>query len=112
MDTVRVDSIVEVFLNSSFIGSTAGANIDDANGEMKVIAETRPRRTHFLAWGKLSGFLASSCDSHPTIPLSRSDNGSFSRSSRPLLLLVVRRDTTFESLLFVLDLEVVRFRES
>lgn len=80
---------------------TYGANIEDANGEMNVILEIRPNRSHFRDSGKFNGISGSVCDSHPTIPLSRSEIGSFTGSSRAVLL---REVSILDSRLLVLAL--------
>lgn len=81
---------------------TYGANMEDANGEMKVILERRLNKSHFRDSGKLSGISGSVCDSHPTIPLSRSESGSFAGSSRAFLL---REVSILDNRLLVLALD-------
>lgn len=67
--------IVEVLSKSLFMKLTPGAKIDDAKGEMKVMAPRREMSNHFLDLAKLSGISGSSWDSHPTILLARSESG-------------------------------------
>jgi len=91
---------------------TAGANIEDARGEMKVMLESNPSRSHLRESAKFRGISGSFCDSHPTIPLSRFEIGSFTGSRRPFLLRDVRLVAIRESLLLVLTLEVTRWMDS
>jgi hypothetical protein len=65
------------------MNDTAGANMEDARGETRVIAEIKPRRSHFLLRGKLSGICGSSWDSQPIRPKDKSVSGTSSRSSCP-----------------------------
>lgn len=79
--------------------------MEDANGEMNVMLESRPSKSHLRDSVKLSGISGSVCDSHPTVPLSRSVTGSFAGSSRALLLRVVSEVAILDSRLFVLALD-------
>jgi len=79
---------------------------------MKVMLESNPSRSHFRESGKFKGISGSFCDSHPTIPLSRSEIGSFSGSRRAFLLRDVRLVAILESLLLVLTLETTRWMDS
>ena len=63
--------------------------------------------SHFLESGKLRGISGSSCDSHPTIPELRLDNGSLAGARRSFLLLDVRTVAIRDNLLFVLALLAV-----
>lgn len=85
---------------------TAGANIEEARGEINVMLESNDIKSHFLVSGKLRGMDSSVWDSHPTIPLSKSDKGKGSGASRGFLLLGVRLVAILDSLLFELDLEI------
>jgi hypothetical protein len=87
---------------------TPGANIEDARGEINVMLESKERISHFRESWKFKGISGSSCDSHPTIPLSRSVVGSGAGASRAFLLLDVRFVAILESLLLVLDFVVTR----
>lgn len=98
-DTDSADKIVEVLPKSLFINDTAGANMDEASGDINVILDNKPSKNHFRESGKFSGMAGSSCDSHPTILLSRSDNGIFAASSLALLFRAVRLVFIRESLL-------------
>lgn len=93
---------------------TAGANIDDARGLMKVMAEIRPSSIHFRFAAKLSGISGSFWPSQPTMPLSRSVTGTFSGSSPSLCLFV--RVVSFvairESPLLVVPVVDIRSRAS
>jgi len=71
----------------SFIKETAGANIDEARGEMKVMLARREIKNHFRACGKLRGISGSSWDSHPTMSLSKSEIGKAVLAMCSLLLL-------------------------
>jgi hypothetical protein len=71
---------------------------------MNVILLINPKRSHLRLSGKLRGISGSSCDSHPTIPLSRSDSGSGEGARRGFLLLEVRFVAIRDILLLVLDL--------
>ncbi len=53
----------------------AGARIEEANGDMKVIIERRQTISHFWLFLKLSGMVGSSSLSQPTISLSKSEVG-------------------------------------
>jgi hypothetical protein len=86
---------------------TAGANIEEARGEINVMLESNDIKSHFLVSGKLRGMDSSVWDSHPTIPLSKSDKSKGSGASRGFLLLGVRLVTIRDSLLFEPDLEVI-----
>jgi len=88
---------------------TPGANIEDARGEMNVILESRERISHFRESWKFNGISGSSCDSQPTIPLSKSEVSSGAGASRAFLLLDVRFVAIFESLLLELDFVVTRW---
>jgi hypothetical protein len=77
--------------------------MEEARGEMKVMLESKAINSHFLDSGKLRGISGSSCPSHPTIPLSRSEVGSGAGASRAFLLLEVRFVAIRDILLFVLD---------
>ena len=68
------------------MNETAGANIDDASGEMNVMLARSEMRNHFLLSGKFKGISGSSWDSQPTIPWSRSETGSGGGSRRFFLL--------------------------
>lgn len=103
MLTVKELSNSEVLWKSVSIKLTAGANIDDARGEMKVMLASREMRNHFRRSGKLRGISGSVCDSHPTIPLSRSESGNLAGSSRAFLLLLVREVVIRDNLLLMLD---------
>jgi len=98
--------MTDVLLKSLSMNETAGANIEDARGDINVMPARRERRSHFRASGKLSGMSGSSCDSHPTIPLSRSDVGRGGGARRSFLLLDVRLVAIRDILLFVLDFVV------
>jgi hypothetical protein len=80
----------------------------DARGEMKVMDPSRAISIHFRESGKLRGFSGSSCDSHPTMPLSRSESGSSAGAMRAFLLLEVRFVAIRDNLLFVLALVSTR----
>jgi hypothetical protein len=88
------------------MNDTAGANIEEARGEINVMLESNDIKSHFLVSGKLRGMDSSVWDSHPTIPLSKSDKSKGSGASRGFLLLGVRLVAILDSLLFELDLEV------
>ncbi len=90
------------------IKETPGANMEDARGEMNVMLASKDIRNHFRRSGKLRGISGSSCDSHPTIPLSRSDSGSGGGARRAFLLFEVKLVAIRDILLFVLDLVVTR----
>jgi hypothetical protein len=98
----------EVLWNVSSMKLTAGANMEDASGEIKVMLDSKPRSKNLRDSGKLRGISGSCCDSQPTIPLSRSESGSLAGSRRAFLLLDVRLVAIRESLLFVLTLELTR----
>jgi hypothetical protein len=68
---------------------TAGANIEEANGETNVIEETKPSKIHLRLSGKFSGMRGSSWLSHPTIPLSRFVSGILSLARLSFFLLLV-----------------------
>ena len=91
--------MVELLPNSLSMNGTAGANMDEASGEMNVIAETRPSRNHLRLAEKLRGIAGSCCPSHPTMPFSRSDSGILSLCNPPFLLRVLRRDLIRDNLL-------------
>jgi hypothetical protein len=84
----------------------AGANIEEARGEMNVMLESNDIKSHFWVSGKLRGIDSSDWDSHPTIPWSKSDNGKGSGTSRAFLLLEVKLVAIRDSRLFADDLEV------
>lgn len=90
------------------INPTAGANMDEARGEMKVILEIRPNRSHLRESGKFRGISGSSWDSHPTIPLSRSESGNLAGSRRAFLLRDVSVVAIRDNLLLVLTLVLTR----
>lgn len=71
---------------------TPGANMEEARGEMKVMAEMRKRSMNFLPSLKLSGMLGSSWPSQPTMPSSRFCTGMSVGSS--FSLVVAMRDST------------------
>lgn len=86
------------------MNETPGANIEDASGEIRVMLASKPINSHFLDSAKFNGISGSSCDSQPTIPLSKSDSGNGAGSSRAFfLLLEVRFVAIRDSLLFELD---------
>jgi hypothetical protein len=97
----------EVLWNVSSMKETAGANMEEARGEMKVMLDSKERSSHFLESGKLRGISGSSCDSHPTIPALRSEIGSFARVRRSFLLFDVKFVAIRDSLLLVLALLAV-----
>jgi hypothetical protein len=109
MLTVKALRVVELLWNSSSMNETAGANIEEANGEMNVIEATRPSKVHLRLSGKFSGMRGSSWLSHPTIPLSRSVSGIFSLA-RPsfFLLLVLSFEVIRASLLLALPAVLIR----
>ena len=109
MLTVKALRVVEVLWKSLSMNETAGANIEEANGEMNVIEETRPSNVHLRWSGKFSGIRGSSWPSHPTMPLSRSVSGIFSLA-RPsfFLLLVLIFDIIRASLLLALPVVLIR----
>ena len=109
MLTVKELRRSDVLWKSVSIKETAGANIEEARGDMKVMEESRDSRNHFRDSGKLRGISGSSCESHPTIPLSRSEVGRGAGSSRFLLLLVVRLADMRDSLLLVLERVSIRW---
>jgi hypothetical protein len=94
------------------MNETAGANIDEASGEMNVILARSEIRNHFRFSAKLSGISGSSCDSHPTIPLSRSDSGRRAGARRFFLLLEVKFVAMRERRLLVLVLVFIRWISS
>jgi hypothetical protein len=102
----------EELWNSAFMKLTAGANMEEASGEMKVMLEIRPSNSHLRESGKLRGISGSSWDSHPTIPLSRSERGRFAGSRRAFLLREVRAVVIRDNLLLVLALEFILLIES
>ncbi len=69
-----------------FMNDTPGANMEDARGEINVMLPSSAISVHFLFSEKLSGISGSSCDSHPTISLSRSDSGRGAGARRAFLL--------------------------
>ena len=87
---------------------TAGANIDEAKGEMRVMLERRDIKNHLRDSGKLRGISGSSWDSQPTIPLSRSEVGSWAGSRRSFLLLEVSPVAIRDNLLLALDRLLIR----
>lgn len=107
MVTESVLRISEVLWKVSSAKLTAGANMDDASGETKVMLERRPRRSHLREGAKFKGISGSSCPSHPTMPFSRSDSGILARASRSFLLRDVRAVAIRESLLWPLALVLV-----
>jgi len=109
MLTVKALRVVEVLWKSSSMNETAGANIEEASGEMNVIEEIRPSNIHLRLLGKFRGIRGSSWLSHPTMPLSRSVSGIFSLA-RPsfFLLLVLILDVICASLLLVLPPVLIR----
>jgi hypothetical protein len=98
-----------VLWKSASMKLTAGANIEEARGETKVMLASRERRNHLRLSGKLRGISGSSCDSHPTIPLSRSEIGKGLGSSLVFLLLEVRFVAIRDSLLLTLERVFVRW---
>lgn len=88
------------------MNETAGANIEEARGEMNVMLASKDMSIHFRLSGKLRGISGSSCDSHPTMPLSRSDSGRGAGARRAFLLLKVRFVAMRDNLLLVLDFVV------
>lgn len=107
MLTVMVPTISFILLNSASTTPMPGARIDEAKGVTKVMADTRPTMSHFLALGKLRGMVGSSWPSQPTTPASRSLVGmgakamrsrfsfrdSEARRDRPLPRVETTRDT-------------------
>lgn len=112
MVTVKELRIADVLPNSSLMNDTAGANIEDARGEIKVMLASSPRRSHFFEFGKLSGIAGSSCDSQPTISLSRSETGMTGGGNRSFLDLEVRLVAIRESFVLELALDFDRSRLS
>jgi hypothetical protein len=55
MLTVKAPRAVEVLWKSLSMNETAGANIEEASGEMNVIEETKPNNVHLRWSGKFSG---------------------------------------------------------
>jgi hypothetical protein len=108
MLTVKELKISDELWKSVSIKETAGANIEEARGEMKVMLESKAIRNHFLDSGKLRGISGSNCDSHPTMPLSRSEVGSLAGSRRAFLLLDVRVVAIRDNLLLALDRVFIR----
>lgn len=94
---MKAASIVEVFPNSLLMNPTPGANILEARGEMKVIAEMRKRRLNFFPCGKLSGMAGSSCPSQPTTLSARFCSGMVIGGSRSLV--VAMRESALDTLL-------------
>ena len=68
---------------------------------------SREISSHFLDSGKLRGISGSFCDSHPTIPDSRLDSGSFAGARPSFLLLDVRLVAIRDRRLLVLTLLAV-----
>ena len=108
MLTVRELRISEVLWKVASMKLTPGANIEEASGEMKVILPSRAIRIHLRVSGKLKGISGSSCDSHPTRSLSRSDNGRGGGGRRAFLLLVARFVVIRDNLLLVLVFVLIR----
>jgi hypothetical protein len=108
MLTVKELRTKEVLLNVSSMKETAGANMEDARGDMNVILASNDKRSHLRDSGKLSGISGSSCDSHPTMPLSRSESGRSWGASLALLDFDVRFVAIRDNLLFELDLVFIR----
>jgi hypothetical protein len=81
--------------------------MDDAKGEMNVMAERRLSKSHLRESAKLRGISGSVCDSHPTIPLSRSERGSFAGPRRGFLLRLVSEVAILDSRLLVLALDCI-----
>lgn len=73
-----------------------------------MMLASREIRNHFRDSGKLSGISGSSWDSHPTIPLSRSEVGRRAGSRRAFLLLEVRLVAIRDNLLLALDWVLIR----
>ncbi len=109
MLTVKELRMSEVLWKSVSMKLTAGANIEDARGEMNVMLASRERRNHLRLSGKLRGISGSVCDSHPTIPLSRSETGRGLGSRRGFLLREVRVVAIRDSLLLTLERVSVRW---
>ena len=107
MLTDRELRITDVLWKVSSAKLTAGANMDEASGETKVMLDNRPRSSHLREFAKFRGISGSSCDSHPTIPLSRSESGIFIGASRSFLLLDVSTVAIRDNLLFPLALVLV-----
>lgn len=103
MLTVKELSSSELLWKSASMKETAGANIEEARGEMKVMLASREMRNHFCLSGKLRGISGSVCDSHPTTPLSRSERGNLAGSRRAFLLLLVREVVIRDNLLLTVD---------
>jgi hypothetical protein len=76
--------------------------MEDARGEMNVILASSDRINHFFFSGKFKGMSGSSCDSQPTVPLSKSDTGKGFGGSFSFLLFDVRFVAILDSRLFVL----------
>lgn len=60
METVKELRSKDELWNSSSMKETAGANMDEASGEMKVMDARSDNRNHFRIVGKLSGISGSS----------------------------------------------------
>lgn len=70
-----------MFPKSALTNGIPGAKMLDASGLRNVIADTRNKMNSLLLCGKFRGLRASSCESQPTSPASRSDTGYFSTKS-------------------------------
>lgn len=75
MVTLNESKVSFVTCRSTAASETAGANILDASGEIKVIELISARSPHFREFAKFRGWAGSSCPSHPTMPCSRSVTG-------------------------------------
>lgn len=65
-ETTKLDSRREDVLKVSRTSGTPGANIDEASGVTKVMAEQRPIFSHFFRADQFCGLAGSSGPSHQT----------------------------------------------
>lgn len=96
-ETEKAANNSDLFPNSLLMKETPGANMEEASGETKVIAEMRKRSMNFLDCWKFSGMVGSSCPSHPTILSWRFCSGIVCRGIRSFV--VDMRESTREILL-------------